>query len=193
MNKKELIEVSLGDLLWYSLETGCNIDHIDEKKGKYIIALRIRELIQDFFWDPWASKEFIKSTELTLGELKKVIRTYQQLGKDPFAGTIKKINRYKGRSELGGKKYHLEHDPEPKALADELYSLYNKNEKEKFIKKANEEKATWITIKENEKLGTKKKRNTYEKANIKRCRIKDLTDEDYNNIKKGLEPNIFTF
>jgi hypothetical protein len=195
MNKKELIEVSLGDLLWYSLETGCNIDHIDEKKGKFIIALRIRELIQDFFWDPWASKEFIKSTKLTLDELKKVIRTYQQLGKDPFAGTIKekKLDHYKGRSNSSGKKYHLEHDPEPKALADELYSLYKKKQKEEFIKKANGEKATWITIKENEELGTKKKRKTYEEANIKRCRIRDLTDEDYNNIKNGLEPKIFTF
>jgi len=187
MNEKELIEVSLGDLLWYSLETGCNINHIEEKKGKSIIAIRIRELIQDFFWDPWVSKEFIKSTELTLDELKKVIRTYQQINGDPFAGTIEKIkiNLYKGRSYSSGKKFHLEHDPEPKTLADELYSHYYNKEKEEFIKKANEEKATWITINEDKKLGKKGKRITYEKANIERFRVKDLTNEDYNNIKKG--------
>jgi hypothetical protein len=192
MDKKELIEVSLGDLLWYSLETGCNIDHILEKKpilGKAIIACRIRELIQDFFWDPFVSEEFIKSTELTLDELKKIIRTYQQFGGDPFAGTIKNLNRYKGKSNSFEKKYHLEHDPEPVTLANELVSLYNKKNKEKFIKKANEEKATWITIDENKKLGTKGKRKTYKETKILTHRIKDLTIENYNTIKGVKDKN----
>jgi len=188
MNKKELIEVSLGDLLWYSLETGCNIDHILERKpiiGKAIIACRIRELIQDFFWDPYVSEEFLKSTELTLDELKKNIRTYQQFGGDPFAGTIKNLNLYKGKSYSSGKKYHLEHDPEPVTLAKELISLYKNGKKKEFVNKANKERAIWITVDENKRLGTKGKRKTYEEANISKLhRIKDLTTQKYNTIKK---------